>query len=192
MPLWILAPIPCQIRLPALKLLIAIALHWNNHIYTSALRPSDVLCDLIWVLTVCKAFTSLPTGKFCTLFFVICWYFSKPLFSKNYFRNTTSVKHFGSRSGPTCCRSWYGSKLFAKIISRWQKAPRTENTSSQRLENFMPEIRVGHKDINSKISFLDFLFHFSSYFQLFKVIWKCSINKDINIWQHDLNINNSL
>ena len=35
------------------------------------------------------------------------------LFSKNYFRNNISVKQFGSRSGPTFCPSWSGSKLFA-------------------------------------------------------------------------------
>ena len=29
-----------------------------------------------------------------------------------------SVKQFGSRSGPTFCRAYSGSKLFAKIISR--------------------------------------------------------------------------
>ena len=29
-----------------------------------------------------------------------------------------SIKQFGSRSGPTLCRVWSGSKLFAKIISR--------------------------------------------------------------------------
>ena len=30
------------------------------------------------------------------------------------------VKQFGSRSGPTGCRSWSGSKLFVKVISRGQ------------------------------------------------------------------------
>ena len=32
-------------------------------------------------------------------------------------------KQFGSRSGPTFCWSWFGSKLFAKFISRQQKSP---------------------------------------------------------------------
>ena len=31
------------------------------------------------------------------------------------------VSNFGSRAGPTLCRSWSGSRLFAKVISRWQK-----------------------------------------------------------------------
>ena len=34
-----------------------------------------------------------------------------------------SAKHVGSRSGPTKCQSWSGSKLFAKVISRRQKLP---------------------------------------------------------------------
>ena len=33
-----------------------------------------------------------------------------------------SVKQFGSRSGPTFCLSWSGSKLFAKVFSRPQKS----------------------------------------------------------------------
>ena len=39
--------------------------------------------------------------------------FFKKFFQKHY-RN---VKQFGSRSGLTLCRSWSGSKLFAKVIS---------------------------------------------------------------------------
>ena len=34
-----------------------------------------------------------------------------------------SVKCFGSRSGPTFCWSWSGSKLFAEFICRRQKSP---------------------------------------------------------------------
>ena len=33
-----------------------------------------------------------------------------------------SVKQSGSRSGPTFCRAWSGTKLFAKVISRRQVA----------------------------------------------------------------------
>ena len=52
-------------------------------------------------------------------------FFSKiHFFKKKSFRNTIRVsKEFGSRSGPTFCRAWSGSKLFAKVISRWQKSP---------------------------------------------------------------------
>ena len=45
------------------------------------------------------------------------------LFSKNLFRNTVSVKRFGSRSGQTFYRSRSRSKLFVKFISRHQKSP---------------------------------------------------------------------
>ena len=43
----------------------------------------------------------------------------KKVFQERY----QSVKLFGSRSGPTFGRSWSGSKLFAKVISRQQKLP---------------------------------------------------------------------
>ena len=44
-------------------------------------------------------------------------------FFKNVFQvHYQSVKQFGSRSGPKFCQSWSGSKLFAKVISRWQKS----------------------------------------------------------------------
>ena len=47
---------------------------------------------------------------------------SELLFQKKDFRNTIKVsKQFGSWSGPTFCRSWSGSKLFTKVISRRQK-----------------------------------------------------------------------
>ena len=53
---------------------------------------------------------------------MVCWlltFFIKKNFKEHY----QSVKQFGSRSGPTFCRPWSGSKLFAKVISRWQKSP---------------------------------------------------------------------
>ena len=43
-------------------------------------------------------------------------------FFKNIFQEYHQiVKQFGSRSGPTFCLAWSGSKLFAGVISRWQK-----------------------------------------------------------------------
>ena len=47
--------------------------------------------------------------------------FSKLTFSKNYQKHYQCVKQFGTRSGPTLCRSWSRSKLFAKAISRLHK-----------------------------------------------------------------------
>ena len=58
-------------------------------------------------------------------FFVICGYFKKKnnFFQKLFQEYHQSVKQFRSRSGLTFCRVWSGSKLFAKVVSRWQKSP---------------------------------------------------------------------
>ena len=48
-----------------------------------------------------------------------------------------SVKQFGSRSGPTFCWAWSGSKLFAKVISRRQKSP-PAGKDWEAWENFLP------------------------------------------------------
>ena len=51
--------------------------------------------------------------------FTVCWFFFKIIFFENFFQEYhQSVKQFGSRSGPTSCRAWSGSKLFAKVINR--------------------------------------------------------------------------
>ena len=61
-------------------------------------------------------------GNFSCL--VVCWFFFKIDFSEKFFQeHYQSVKWFESRSGPTFCRSWFGSNLFAKIISRRRKLP---------------------------------------------------------------------
>ena len=67
----------------------------------------------------------LETGKYicmlgdfsCIFLLTFFIFFSRKFFKENY----QSVKRFGSRSGPTFCRSWSGHKLFTKVISRWQK-----------------------------------------------------------------------
>ena len=49
-----------------------------------------------------------------------CWFFSKSIFFEKLFQEYhQSVKQFGSTSSPTVCRAWFGSKLFAKVISKW-------------------------------------------------------------------------
>ena len=63
------------------------------------------------------ALTHYLLGNFSSFF--IHWFVSKSTFLKNSFSNIISVQQFGSRSGPTFCRAWSGSKLFAKVISRW-------------------------------------------------------------------------
>ena len=48
-------------------------------------------------------------------FFAVGWFFSKSIFSKHSFRNTISVKQFGSKWKTTFCQSWSVSKMFAKL-----------------------------------------------------------------------------
>ena len=70
----------------------------------------------------------LLTFFFHFFFFFFTFFFFKKLFQEHY----QSFKRFGSRSGlmfcqswsrsgPMFCQSWSGPKLFAKVISRWQK-----------------------------------------------------------------------
>ena len=70
----------------------------------------------------CQFFTLCMLGKFPRLLLSSADFF-KITFSEIFFQeHYQSVKQFGPRSGPTFCRSWSGSKLFAKVISRQQKA----------------------------------------------------------------------
>ena len=55
--------------------------------------------------------------NFCAIF--VIWLFKIKFFKKLFQEHYQSVKQFGCRSGPTFCQSWSGSKLFAKVISRW-------------------------------------------------------------------------
>ena len=50
-------------------------------------------------------------GKFCMLFLLSADIFSKSTFLKNSFRNTVSVKQFGSRSGPSYQQMTLGDKV---------------------------------------------------------------------------------
>ena len=56
-------------------------------------------------------------------FVVICWLSTLRLTKRFFQERYLSVKRFGSRSGQTECRSWSGSNLFSKVISRWQNLP---------------------------------------------------------------------
>ena len=85
-----------------------------KHQKASSSPFSKKMCDSQFSSSgVYKESYSLPPGKFFPLFCRLL-IFSKSTFSKNSF----SVKQFGSRSGPTFCRDWSGSNLFAKVISR--------------------------------------------------------------------------
>ena len=60
------------------------------------------------------------TGNLCKLFKLLLSsadFLLKLTFSKNSFR----IKQFGFGCRPTFCQSWSASKLFANVISRWQK-----------------------------------------------------------------------
>ena len=56
-------------------------------------------------------------------FFFLINFFQKKKKKKCFQEYHQSVKQFGARSGPTFCWAWSGSKLFAKVMSRWQKSP---------------------------------------------------------------------
>ena len=57
-------------------------------------------------------------------FFVVCGFSFKIIFFQKIFQvYYQNVKQFGFRSGPTKCWNRSGSKLFAKVLSRWQKSP---------------------------------------------------------------------
>ena len=70
----------------------------------------------VWmVLTLCML------GNFSCFCCRLLTFFKINFFQKFFQEHYQSVKLFGSRSGPTFCRSWSGSKLFAKFYSRQQK-----------------------------------------------------------------------
>ena len=69
----------------------------------------------------------IPWPRNCMLCNCSCFccplltFFKINFFKKFFQQNYQSGKQLGFRSGPTFCRSWSGSKLFAKVISRRQK-----------------------------------------------------------------------
>ena len=96
-------------------------------------------------------------------FFVVCDFFFLLNFFKKSFRITISVKQFGSRSGPTFCRAWSGSKLFAKIISIRQKSPQArKELNAKKIDMMVYQIHCmggGYKNVNpllhiKKVKFL--------------------------------------
>ena len=82
---------------------VNVAFPSNTHLLFQDLCSSLEPYDVIWEIA------ELPLCLVPLLIFS-----SRLSFSKY----QQSDKHFGSRSGLTFCRAWFGSKLFAKIISR--------------------------------------------------------------------------
>ena len=85
------------------------------------------------------------------LFCRLLIFFQKHLFFEKLFQEyCQSIKQFGSRSGPTFCRLWSKSKLFAKFISRRHWLAKSEYTS------FSIGIHVTACPINSLILDVNF------------------------------------
>ena len=82
-------------------------------------------CHVFHYLVLIYLFTYVKPFACCVFFMFLLSSvdFSMNFISKFSFRNKIkNVKQVGFRSGPTFCRSWSGSKLFAKVISRRQKS----------------------------------------------------------------------
>ena len=85
-----------------------------------------------WLKVHSRWFKNYTFVKKCTLIsfwiFQYCFYFSFTLYYcaimqpyLTLWMLPSGCQQFGSRSGPTLCRAWFGSNLFAKVINRWQK-----------------------------------------------------------------------
>ena len=90
-------------------------------------------------------------------------------FQKHY----QSVKQFGSRSWPTFCRSWSGSKLFAKVIS---KASRERVNIFNLIRQWLYISFQGHISANLRMLILDCHQHNS---KIFFSNWSCVSNSHL-------------
>ena len=61
-----------------------------------------------WILTICML------GNFSRYFWRLLIFFKIEFCKKCYLQG---IKHFGSRSDPTFCLAWSGSKLFARLLA---------------------------------------------------------------------------
>ena len=96
-------------------------------------RNTISVSKTIWVQVFAKVISrrqKLPLARkiTCALGNFPCFYCLLTFFQINFLKNllskhTQCVKQFGSRSVLTFCWFWSGSKVFAKVISRWQKLP---------------------------------------------------------------------
>ena len=75
---------------------------------------SNFACSVIFFMIFCRLLT----------FFIIIFFM---IFFREYYQ---SVKQFRSRSGPTFCWSWSGSKCFAKVASSRRKSLLASKESS--------------------------------------------------------------
>ena len=83
-------------------------------------------CHVFHYLTLIYLFTYMLNSLHAMYFFMLLLspvdLFNELSFRYFFREHYQSVKQVGSRSGPTFCRSWSGSKLFAKVISRRQNS----------------------------------------------------------------------
>ena len=105
--------------------------HYQSVKWSSSKLFSKVICTL--------------TNFSCRLLTFFKIYFFEKFFQEHYQR----VKPFGFRSGPTFCRTWSGSKLFDKIISRWQKLP----LAKKELKSIIT-IKSARKSVHTKVTTL--------------------------------------
>ena len=94
-------------------------LYWGSNLWTNK----------YYSITILTEFNSFPPGKFFILF-VVCWFFSKSMFSKNSFRNTIWVsnrldpyqaRHFvGPDLDPICLQRLWTDDTLAR--RQWVKA----------------------------------------------------------------------
>ena len=81
-----------------------------------------------WLLASFLVFSCYITAIFpqmCLILDQFLWGHSSHVCDISCFQTIREcIKQFGSRSGPTFFQAWSGSKLFAKVISRWQKSRR--------------------------------------------------------------------
>ena len=112
-------------------------------------------------------------GNFVFIF-VVCWFFFFKIdfFKKFLQKYYQSVKQFGSRSGPTECRSWSGSKLFAKVISIGQKLQLARKELNVAALNNLGYITRKGETQTSQLSYTDLI-----------TIWNLGLNKDsYSLW----------
>ena len=100
--------------------------------------PFNIICKMRYgnktVSSWCELILCM-LGNFscfcCRLLTFFQWLFFKLKFFKKFFQeHYQSVKQLGSRSVPTFCLPWFESKLFAKVISRWQVSPSKERVKT--------------------------------------------------------------
>ena len=87
--------------------------------YSLFYRIKLLICVLPWFTLV----DTINAYAHIIVHWIFADFFSKLTFSKNSFRNTIGVSNSldpDRNSEPIFCRSWSGSKLFAKVISRRQ------------------------------------------------------------------------